>query len=503
MQSLAAAQYGLAPALASALLHSLWQNALLAVAAALALRAMAHSSAAARHNVAMAFLVAMALVPAIQFARFWDQSGAQINDGLIPAMSAPMLAPATGIFVQESSPIAAVIVLLWLAGAVLMLVRHVAALRLLAAMDRGPHQQLPAHWRARVEHIRQAMGIARGVAVRVSEEVVAPFAARLVRPVVWLPMSLLMRAPADQIDALLAHELAHIARKDWLWNGVQCAIEALLFFNPAVWWLGRRVRQEREHACDDLAVAACGDALALAEALTALECDRHPSPRLALAAQGGSLMKRVTRLLTVPPSRGRWPAVAVLGTLTVSLLLLAAQVGLAGGHLPDLEVRSSTAGVLGPGDYREITASGIDKRRYYRAEVDAQGRLQQVYKVDGEPRPIDADAARWIDRVSRMTVPSAADYAKVHAEALARVHDTPEMNALFAMIAAHPAVVARLGAPAAPTARQVEGNIEIVDRADGEADITIELRGPNGTAAFDVDAKLRNRIWNLNSLTAA
>ena len=110
---------------------------------------------------------------------------------------------------------------------------------------------------------------------------------------------------------------------------------------------------------------------------------------------------------------------------------------------------------------------------------------------------------RWINQVSRMTVPSPADFAKIHERALARIHDTPEMNALFAMIAAHPTVVARLGTPAAPTSRQVDGNIEIVDKADGEAVITIQLRGPKGTAAFDVDAELRSRIWTLNSVEAA
>lgn len=234
MESLSAAQYAIAPALASALLHSLWQNAMLAVATALALRALAHSSAAARYNVAMVFLAAMALVPVVHFARFWGQSGAQINDGLLPAVSAPELSSAGNVFVQDTSPVAAVLVLCWLAGSAVMLVRHVAALRVLAAMDRSPYQPLPSQWRPRVDQMRKGMGIAREVAVRVSDEVGTPFAARLVRPVVWIPLSLLMRAPADHIEALLAHEMAHIARKDWLWNGFQCVIEALLFFNPAV-----------------------------------------------------------------------------------------------------------------------------------------------------------------------------------------------------------------------------------------------------------------------------
>src|SRR5688500_16293839 len=337
MEALAFAQYGFAPALASALIHSLWQNALLGVAAALTLRAMARTKAKSRHRAAMAFLVAMALLPAVQFLRFWGQTGGTINDGLVPAMSAPQLRGAADVFVQQTSPLAPVLVLVWLLGVTMMLVRHVGALRALTALERRPYQPLPPSWQSRFDAMRGALRISRTVRVRVSDEVPSPFAARLLRPAIWLPLSLLTRAPVEQIEALLAHELAHIARKDWLWNGVQCVIECLLFFHPAIWWLGRRIRQEREHACDDLAVAACGDAIALAEALAALECERLPSARLALAAGGGSLVQRISRLLSGPPSRGRWGALAALAALAVTSAVVIAQIAIAGGRFPDLE----------------------------------------------------------------------------------------------------------------------------------------------------------------------
>jgi beta-lactamase regulating signal transducer with metallopeptidase domain len=489
MGAFASAQYEFAPALASALLHSLWQVALLAMAAALALRAMAAARAASRHNVAMAFLVAMVLVPALQFLRFWQQTGMEMNDGLLPAMTATRLGAEAKIFVQHSSPLAAVLVLLWLSGVGLMLVRHVAALRALTAIERGPYELLPQPWRRRVDEIKGALGIARAVAVRLSDDVLTPFAARLLRPAIWLPLSLLTRTPAEQLEALLAHELAHIARRDWLWNGVQCVVETLLFFHPAMWWLGRRVRQEREHACDDLAVAACGDAIALAEALAALERQRHSSPRLVLAAHGGSLMQRITRLLSGPPSRGRWGALAVLGALAVSGLLLITQVGLAGGRFPDLEVSASTAGPLGPGDYREIKAGGLDKQRFYRESLDARGRRTEMYEEDGKARPIDAGVRHWIAEVGRLSVtppPEAPPYVTV----------SPEHKALVALIAADRGVVARLGTPVVATSRPVNGTLRI-DGAEGDADIRIELSGPKGRAMAAVEADYKNRIWTL------
>jgi beta-lactamase regulating signal transducer with metallopeptidase domain len=405
MHALAAAQYGLAPALASALLHSLWQNALLAAAAALALGAMTRASAAWRHSVAMAFLVAMVLVPAVQFLLCWQQPGAPINDGLLPVMMMPGLGVAATIFDRGSAPVAAVLVLFWLSGVGLMLVRHVGGLRAIAAMERAPHSLLPPPWRHRVDELRRALGIARAVAVRLSDDVLTPCAARFLRPVIWLPLSLLTRAPAEQLEALMAHELAHIARKDWLWNRVQCAIESLLFFHPAVWWLGRRIRQEREHACDDLAVAACGDAIALTEALAALACQRPSSPHVVLAAHRGSLKQRVARLLSGPPAHQRWRGLAVLGTLMVLGVLFIAQVAVLGSDSPDLLVRASTEGMLGPGDFREITANGRDHRRYYRVSIDAQGRATEVYQVDGQVRPIDADVRAWVSDVMRPSVP--------------------------------------------------------------------------------------------------
>ena len=491
MAPLAATQYGLTAALASALLHALWQGALLAIAAALVLRAMDRASAAARHNVAMAFLVATAALPALQALGLWQGPDAT-GDGLLPALTAPRTGGAVDSLVQQSSPVAAAVVLAWLAGVVLMAARHLAGLRALAAMERAAHAALPPALVQRLEELRAALRIRRPVLVRLSDRAPGPCTARLLRPIVWLPLSLVTRTPADQLEALLAHELAHIARRDWLWNGVQCVIESLLFFHPAVWWLGRRIRQEREHACDDLAVAACGDPVALAEALAGLEQARQPL-RLALAAQGGSLLQRVSRLLSGPPSRGRWGPLAVLGALAVAGALLVTQIALAGGQLPDLQVTASTAGELRPGDFRQIVANGIDGQRFYRASLDAQGRLTEIYRKDGQARPIDAGVRRWLAEVSSLSLLSP------HAPQAAGFAGPPD--ALMALIARHPAVLARFGAPAAWTGRPLNGNVRLHDRGRGEADFRIELVGPGGIATAAVKAEQIGGAWTIRRLS--
>ena len=102
------------------------------------------------------------------------------------------------------------------------------------------------------------------------------------------------------MEAILAHELAHIRRHDYAVNVLQTLAETLLFYHPGVWWMSNRIREEREHCCDEIAVGVCGDALGYARALAALETWRTGSTTMAMAATGGSLIDRVRRILQLP-----------------------------------------------------------------------------------------------------------------------------------------------------------------------------------------------------------
>jgi HEAT repeat protein len=117
------------------------------------------------------------------------------------------------------------------------------------------------------------------------------------RPFILLPVGALTGLTTRQLEAIIAHELAHIRRHDYLINLLQAVVETLLFYHPAVWWVSRRIRQEREHCCDDLAVAVCGDPLIYARALLEMEQLRAAGPQLAMAANGGLLMNRIQRLV--------------------------------------------------------------------------------------------------------------------------------------------------------------------------------------------------------------
>ena len=525
------AQFGVAPAIAMALLHSLWQGALIAIAAAFVLAASARQSAALRHTLGMGFLLAMVLVPAMNFIGFWHGSASDLNAGWAPAVTAPILIPVSGLFLQQSSAMAAILALAWLLGVGLMLLRHFGGWRLVGALEKTPYQLLPADWQQRVYRLQGALGISRKVKVRLGEYIAAPFTARLIRPVIWLPLSLLTRMPIEQVEALVAHELAHISRMDWLWNGLQCVVESLLFYHPGAWWLSRRIRQEREHACDDLAVAACGNAIALAEALNTLERHRHPFPRLVLAAHGGSLMQRITRLLTgtdpentYTGKRWRWPV--ALAILLVSGTLLASTVDVR-SLLPDLHIQSTTNVTLGPGDSREIRANGVDKLRVYRVSVDKQGKLTEFYEENGKRSAISAKTRAWIDEMSRISVPPPppAPPAPPAAPGAMPAPPAPPGNValigpppappqppemaqsmafkeILRLVAADRAVVSRVGNPITADPDSISGNLQM-DGDEGRANLRFQLGGPRGHVQVQVNAKLRDGAWTVDTINLA
>ena len=109
-----------------------------------------------------------------------------------------------------------------------------------------------------LERVSQRLGLRRATQILQSTLVQVPVVAGYFRPVILVPMSVISGLPASQLEAILAHELAHIRRHDYLVNLLQTLVETVFFYHPGVWWLSRQIRNERENCCDDLAVAVVG-----------------------------------------------------------------------------------------------------------------------------------------------------------------------------------------------------------------------------------------------------
>ncbi len=194
----------------------------------------------------------------------------------------------------------------------------------------------PDAWQHVLERLRRELAVARPILLLESVLVGVPMTLGHLRPLILLPASALTGLSTAHLEALLAHELAHIRRYDYLANLVQSVVETLLFYHPALWWLSAQVRQERENCCDDMAAKVCGDPLLYARALTAMEALRKDldarvqwsvryTPALgARGAAGSSLLPRIRRVLGLPalPTR-RWiPATSALAAIIVVALLL-------------------------------------------------------------------------------------------------------------------------------------------------------------------------------------
>src|SRR5437870_3197950 len=128
-------------------------------------------------------------------------------------------------------------------------------------------------WRQALARLARQLRVSRPVRLLASALIEVPAVIGWWRPVILIPVSVLAGGGLTplQLDALLAHELAHVRRHDYLVNLLQAVVETLLFYHPAVWWVSARVREERERCCDDLAVAACGDVRVYATALLRME----------------------------------------------------------------------------------------------------------------------------------------------------------------------------------------------------------------------------------------
>ena len=189
---------------------------------------------------------------------------------------------------------------LWCAGVLVLSLRTLGGFALVQQLKRSRLDAPPPVVRETVGRLREALRVTAAVQVFESALVHAPTVIGCFRPVVLVPVSALTGLTPQQLELILAHELAHIRRRDYLVNLLQTAVETLLFYHPAVFWVSGRMRVEREHCCDDLAVAACGSPVRYARALADLEGLCAEAPALAMAANGGSLLERIARLVQPP-----------------------------------------------------------------------------------------------------------------------------------------------------------------------------------------------------------
>jgi beta-lactamase regulating signal transducer with metallopeptidase domain len=287
-----------------ALVHFLWEG--LALAALLSVAMAWCRTARGRYALAVGTLALMvagpvatyfvvrqlqAAAPSAAMATARLQSAAQKTvRGLSDTMTAPIPR-------QPVSPDALLwFVEAWMAGVLILSLRNVGGLVLVEQMRRRESKPVSAALLQKCAELQRKLRLDRAVRYCECLRLEAPAVIGWFRPVVLLPVTALTGLSEEQIAAVIAHELAHIKRLDCFVNLFQVAAETLLFYHPAVWWVSKRIRAERENCCDDAAIQVCGDALVYARALTTM-AERGLAPSLAMALNRSPLEARVMRLL--------------------------------------------------------------------------------------------------------------------------------------------------------------------------------------------------------------
>jgi D-alanyl-D-alanine endopeptidase (penicillin-binding protein 7) len=372
-------------ALGWTLVHFVWQGALLGCAVAVLLVALRNARPETRYAVACIGLVLCLAWPAVDLALLLKAGAGDAGGKLFPgAGGAGAAAPgATGLLPWLAQNLGW-IVALWAACSGALSLRMAVGLLWIGRAARA--QACDPAWQERLSRLAERCGLGREVRLRVVDGLASPITAGWWRPVVLVPASLVAGMPPHLLEALLAHELGHVRRHDYLVNLLQNVIETLLFYHPAVWWLSRRIRAEREQIADDFASRHLGEPRRLALALSELEKLQFSTHHLAQAANGGDLMARIRRLLRPDVQALNWKAaIPVLGLAVVCA---------ASAHAPANQ-RGASPG-LGLNRTAIADFNTCRKPEYPHADLAAghQGTVTVDFLVDTDGAVIDSAIAR-------------------------------------------------------------------------------------------------------------
>lgn len=442
------------------LLHSLWQFLLIAILALAILRFVKRSAAALRYAILVFTMAVCVVLPvATWFSQPMDTAAAISNDSrkddieVMPIESAQLpigsnddvatLAEGNGIHAElpttsslptlESSytvtepndwwtrvrnrlrPWLTSIVIAWILGVMICTMRPLLswiAIRRMRCVGTTPVSQELTEIMLRLS---KTLAVRRTVEILLSTLVHVPLVVGYVRPMILLPASLLSNLPTAQLEAIIAHELAHVRRHDFLVNFMQTIIETLFFYHPAIWWLSHRIRIERENCCDDLVIQSLGNRVEYGRALVAVEQLRSESNVLALGVSDGSMLARIRRIAGhsgMRRSSSTWSLVSLLA----SSLTVVAMIGLVGWHsmaaspaLTEIEPESDepiSEELFSDEIKLKLTRKDAHQDKWYFIDLD-QGELKTP------PFDVDIDATRFPYFVNKPSEEELSDWLKL------------------------------------------------------------------------------------------
>ena len=328
-------------ALGWTVVHSLWQGLLIASVMAFIMMGLQRKSAALRYRVAFGALFTMFLSAIGTFVFLLEKATYTEPDnfyeslilrGLIfeASVDNQSLMERISLFFNENLYL---IVTIWFMGVAFFTLRLMGGLMYVQQLRTQHLVSLPAEWQSRMNFFKNKLGVRYAVSLAESALVSVPMVVGWLKPLILMPIGTVNSMSTAQVEAILAHELAHIAHRDYLLNIAQSVIEILFYYHPAAWWISANIRAERENRCDDVAVLLCGNSLIYAKALLSLQEMQLQNVRtygLALTLAGKNkhfLLKRIKRILNQPQNRSN-----IMEKLIATALLLAVVTALSFGN---------------------------------------------------------------------------------------------------------------------------------------------------------------------------
>ncbi|MFO7903866.1 MAG: M56 family metallopeptidase, partial [Pirellulaceae bacterium] len=431
------------------LIHSFWQVALIAIIYALVRFLLRLGSARARYTAGCCALFAMLVAPVSTYLVLWnsqaevaysiersnqDARGTELSTipnhagesvaATPPTESTPVTAsgadagevtasmrstpvantserPPTVDFMKAFRSCLPWVTTVWVVGVSVLSLRPFWGWLHLLRVRRHGLSPLPEALQIGTQHTMRRLGVHRAVRFVQSALVEVPTVVGFLKPIVLLPASIVFELSTEEIELILAHELAHVRRNDWIVNLAQVAVEALLFYHPAMWWVSGQIRAEREHCCDDIAVATEGRRAAYVRTLVHLEELRQTAPVAVLSATGSSLIARVRRLSGKPAGNCGHPGfrvcVAAPTVLTIAAISIAVAMATGGteGKSPSDGTQQEVASYSSAGDSQtdaDAASRTIREGTFKLIVRDAQGNPVPYAKVNHSR--IDRDKKR-------------------------------------------------------------------------------------------------------------
>jgi len=302
------------------IVHSLWQILIIALGLKLALNIFKNTSTHTRYALSAAALILILLAGIATFIGVYTSYQPQTVNAttgdksiLSTLLSQPELTEkftvlAIPALISEQflsimawvESMLSMIVMLWMLGIILFMIKFTGNLVYVQRLKHIGTKSVPSEWHAMLKRLSDKIGVKIHIQLFESVFAKAPMVIGHFKPVILLPTGLLFSMPTDQVEAIFAHELAHIRRKDYLINTLKTILEVIFFYHPALWWISAIFDEEREHCCDDITLSASIGPLALSKALVCAEEYRMSAPGLAMAfyKKHHSLFKRIRRMNT-------------------------------------------------------------------------------------------------------------------------------------------------------------------------------------------------------------